>query len=112
MENNGTRFWIQFSNGYSNASFQAMRNFLNTLSADNYDDIMDIAIHTINNLIVDVAIADTIDNANISLNRLVGFTEGLTVATPSWQPEGRIYQYLYDALSLAEIVPYEDRLDD
>ena len=73
---------------------------------------MEIAIHTINNLIVDVAISDTMNNANISLNRLVGFTEGLAVATPSWQPEARIYQYFYDALSLAEIVPYEDRLDN
>ena len=47
MENNGTRFWIEFTNGYNNASFQAMRSFLNTLNADNYDDIMVIAIHTI-----------------------------------------------------------------
>ena len=35
MRDNGTRFWIQFSNGYTNASFQAMRAFLDGLNAEN-----------------------------------------------------------------------------
>lgn len=112
MEKINARFWIQFTNNYSNASFQAMRAFLDGLNAENYDITMETAIHTINDLVVSVAISETMTNAIISLNRLVGFTEGLTVATQPWQPESRIYQYLYDALSLAEIVAYEDRLDN
>lgn len=112
MEKINAKFWIQFSNGYTNASFQAMRAFLDGLNAENYDIAMETAIHTINDLMEDVAISDTMTNALISLNRLVGFTEGLAVVTQPYQPEARIYQYLYDALSLAEIVPYEDRLDN
>ena len=112
MEKINARFWIQFSNGYSNASFQAMRAFLDGLSAENFDMAMETAIHTINDLITDVAISITEVEASLALNRLVGFTEGLAVATQPYQPEARIYQYLYDALSLAEIVAYEDRLDN
>lgn len=112
MENNHAMFWIQFSNGYTNASFQVMRAFLDSLNAENFDFTMDTAVHIISNLITDVAISITKVEASLALNRLVGFTEGLAVATQPYQPEARIYQYLYDALSLAEIVPYEDRLDN
>lgn len=112
MEKTNAMFWIQFYNGYSNASFQAMRAFLDGLNAENFDDTMDIAIHTINNLLVDVSVSITETEASMALYRLVGFTEGLAVATQPYQPEARIYQYLYDALSLAEIVAYEDRLDN
>ncbi len=112
MEKTNARFWIQFTNGYTNASFQAMRAFLDGLNAENYDIAMETAVHTINDLIVTVAISDTMTNAIISLNRLIGFTEGLAVNVHPASPESRIYQYLYDALSLAEIVAYDDRLDD
>lgn len=112
MENNHAMFWIQFSNGYTNASFQAMRAFLDGLNAENFDITMDTAVNAIKNLIMDVSISLTEVEASLALNRLVGFTEGLAVATQPYQPESRIYQYLYDALSLAEIVPYEDRLDN
>ena len=112
MENNNVRFWIQFSNGYTNASFQAMREFLNSLCTGNWDGVMDAAVRTINDLLVDVAIANTEFEANVALGRLVGFTEGLTLAVQPYQPESRIYGYFYDAISIAEIVPYEHRLDN
>lgn len=112
MEKTNARFWIQFSNGYSNASFQAMKNFLTSLNDDTYGASRDTAILIIEGLILDTVNADTATNATIFLNRLVGFTEGLAVYANPALPESRIYQYFYDALSLAEIVPYEDRLDN
>lgn len=105
-------YWIQFTNGYTAEGWRFALNSLGSLIGDvPFNPVAD-AHRSINAYVAMCVNAETRGTANMFLHLLVGFTEGLALAAPDNQVYQRIYQYMYDALALAYIVDYDDRLDD
>ena len=109
---NGQRYWIQFTNGYTSAGWRFALNGLGDLAGDEPWNPVFMAHRSINDFVIMLTSAEDKVEATSYLNILIGITQGLTIAAEDTQVYQRIYQYMYDALSLAYVVEYEDRLDD
>lgn len=105
-------YWIQFTNGYTAEGWRFALNSLGNLASDVPFNPVTEAYHGINNYVTMCDNAESKEEANTFLHMLVGFTEGLALASDDSQVYQRIYQYMYDALALAYIIEYDDRLDD
>lgn len=104
-------WYIKFSNGYTHDDFNITKGWLADLALFTGSNVMRAIDNTLNDILAESVWAETKAKAESHLHDAVIYLQGVMDVVEDSTVLSRIVGYMYDALALAEIVPYADRLN-
>lgn len=104
-------WYIKFTNGYTKEDFNMAKSVLIDINFFRGSKVAEKIRAKVDDVLCDIMYDDDRANVEALMQELSAYLEGVMDILEDGELLARMVGYLYDALSLAEIVPYADRLN-